>query len=122
MHFLEDKFLNDGSRGLNVVKKEMQKILLNAMSAHEALEEDIKKDGYEGWLNKQVQKAIFNPMVSYTMLQGEVMGPFTNENPKPNLLCKVENWAKQVNTLNRKGRALIPLFVQEDLVDKIVLQ
>ena len=67
--YLESKYLNNGERGIDQVKKDLKLLLLAAMDGDEFLE-DRRKPNYQDWIENQVTEAIFNLMVAYVAIFG----------------------------------------------------
>ena len=76
MIHLEKRFLNDGERGLDEARRELQNLIFLGMVEDE-WDEDRPKFGFEGWIDSQVNEAILNATVVYYQIYGEgsTIGP-----------------------------------------------
>ena len=82
--YLESKYLNNGERGIDVVKEDLKLLLLVAMDGDE-FAEDRRKPNYKDWIESQVTEAIYNSMVAYMAIFGPGVGS-TNGSGKPKLM------------------------------------
>ena len=64
MIHLEKQFLNDGERGLDEARRELQNLIFLGMVRDE-WDEDRRKFVFEAWIDSQVNEAIFNATVAY---------------------------------------------------------
>ena len=119
---LESKYLNNGERGIDVVKEELKLILLQAMNGDEFVE-DRRKPNYQDWIENQVTEAIYNSTVAYVQVYGAGVGSSNGTRiGKPELSQKLEKWRDGIAIIKPKGRTVIPGFVEKDLAAKIVIE
>ena len=120
MIHLEKRFLNDGERGLDEARRELQNLIFFGMVGDE-WDEDRQKFGFEAWIDNQVNEAIFNATVAYYQVYGE--GSTTGPGEKPDLLKKIENWKKGVVVAKgKRTRHVLPAFINRHLADTISTQ
>ena len=83
--------------------------------------EDRRKFGFEGWIDSQVNEAIFNATMAYYQVYGE--GSTTGPGEKPKLLEKIENWKKGVVVAKgTRTRHVLPAFIDRHLAYTISIQ
>ena len=120
MIHLEKRFLNDGERGLDEARRELQYFICLGMVGDE-WDEDRRNFGFEAWIDSQVNEAIFNATVAYYQVYGERSS--TDPGEKLELLEKIENWKKGVVvTKGMRTRHVLPAFIDRHLADTISTQ
>ena len=120
MIHLEKRFLNNGEKGLDEARRELQNLIVLGMVGDE-WNEDRQKFGFEGWIDSQVNEAIYNATVAYYQVYGE--GSTTGPGEKPKLLEKIENWKKGVAVAKgTRARYVLPVFIDGHLADTISTQ
>ena len=120
MIHLEKQFLNNGEKGLDEAIRELQNRIFLGMVGDE-WDEDRRKFGFEGWIDNQVNEAIFNATLAYYQIYGE--GSSTGHGKKPQLLEKIENWKKGVVVAKgTRTRHVLPAFIDRHLADTIFMQ
>ena len=118
---LESKYLNNSKRGIDVVKEELNLVLLEAMNGDKFAKER-QKSNYKDWIENQVKEAIYNSTVAYVQVYGAAVGSSDGTGiGKPELLQKqLEKWHNGIAIIKPKGRTVIQGFVEKDLIAKIV--
>ena len=120
MIHLEKQFLNDGERGLDEARRELQNLSFLGLVGDE-WDEDRRKFGFEAWMDSQVNEAIYNATVRYYQVYGE--GSTTSPGDKPELLEKIENWKKGVVVAKgTRARHVLPVFIDRHFADTISKQ
>ena len=120
MIHLEKRFLNDGERGLDEARRELQNLIFLGLVGDE-WDEDRRKFGFEAWIDSQVNEAIYNATVPYYQVYSE--GSTSGPGDKPKLLEKIENWKKGVVVAKgTKARHVLPVFIDRHLADTISTQ
>ena len=74
--YLESKYLNNGERSIDVAKKDLKLVLLEAMSG-DKFAKDRQKPNYQEWIENQVTNTIYNSMVAYVQVYGVRREPVT---------------------------------------------
>ena len=109
MIHLEKQFLNDGERGLDVAKRELQNLIFLGL-ARDEWDAHRQKFGYKNWIDSQVSEAIFNATMAYTQIYGK--GSSSSTSGKLELLEKLENWKKCVVVAKgTRMRHVLPMFI-----------
>ena len=67
MVYLEKQYLNDGIKGLNLVKTKLKFLLLEGMAGDE-FQEDRDKSKWSKWIEEQVIEAICKSTMTYDVV------------------------------------------------------
>ena len=117
---LESKYLNNGKKGIDIVKEELKLVLLEAMNG-DKFAKARQKPNYQDWIENQVMEAIYNSIVAYVQVSGAEVGSSDGiEIGKPELLQKLEKWHDGIAIIKPKGRTILPRFMEKDVAAKIV--
>ena len=120
MIYLEKQLLNNGERGLDLARYELQNLIFLGMTGDE-WDEDRQKFGYKSWIDSQVNEAIFNATMAYTQIYGE--GSSSSTGGKLELLEKLENSKKGVVVAKgTRTRHVLPAFIDRQLANTISMQ
>ena len=106
MIYLENKFINNGERGLDLAKNELQNLIFFGMTK----DEWDGSFGWKNWIDNQVNEAIFNATLPYIQIYGEGLSNSTGG--KPEVLEKLENWKKGIVVAKgTRMRHVLPAFI-----------
>jgi len=103
MVYLGSKYLNNGQRGLELVKNKLKLLVFEGMAKDEFQEVRGKKE-WDKWIKEQVQEAIFNPTLSYNQVYGR---DSNSSGGKSKLLEKLEKWKRGLVLAQGKGRTFV---------------
>jgi hypothetical protein len=92
MVYLEKKYLNDGTKGLELVRNELMFILTEA-TVGPAFEEARGMSDWNTWIEQQAVEAIYNPTMTYEVVHP---GEGSSAGRKSELYMKLENWKRGV--------------------------
>ena len=67
MVYLEKQYLNDGIKGLDLVKTELKLLLLESTAGDE-FQKDRDRSKWSKWIEEQVVEAIYNPTMTYDVV------------------------------------------------------
>ena len=121
MIHLEKRFLNNGERGLDEARRELQNLFFLGMFGDE-WDEDRRKFGFDYWIDSQVNEAIFNAIVAYTQIYGKG-STCSSPGGKLELLEKLENWKRDVVVAKgTRTRHVLAAFIDRQLANTISIQ
>jgi hypothetical protein len=92
MVYLEKKYLNDGTKGLELVRNELMLILMETTAGAE-FEEARGMSNWNTWIEQQAVEAIYNPTMTYEAVHP---GEGSNAGRKSELYMKLENWKRGI--------------------------
>ena len=118
--YLESKYLNNGERGIDFAKEDLNLLQLEAMDGDEFVK-DRRKPNYQDWIESQVTEAIYNSMVAYVAILGLEVGS-SDGRGKPELMQLMEKWRDGIAIIKPKGKTVLPGFVEKDLATKIATE
>ena len=100
MVILEKQYLNNGTKGLELVKNDLM-LLLTEGTAGADLEEARGMSDWDTWIEEQATKAIYNPTMTY-----DVVHPSedSSSDMKSELYEKLENWTRGVRIAKKNIR------------------
>ena len=88
MVFLEKKYLNDGTKGLELVRSDLM-LLLTEATARAKFEEARGMSDWDTWIEQQAKETIYNPTMIYDAVHP---GEGSSGGRKSELYIKLENW------------------------------
>jgi hypothetical protein len=118
MVYLEKKYLNDGTKGLELARNELMLILTEATSGPE-FEEARGMSDWNTWIEKQAVEAIYNPTMSYEAMHP---GEGSSGGRRSELYIKLENWKRGVIAAKGTSARNLPVFIDRQLADNIATQ
>jgi hypothetical protein len=118
MVYLEKKYLNDGTKGLELVMNELMLILTEA-TAGPAFEEARGMSDWNTWIEQQDVEAIYNPTMTYEAVHP---GEGSSAGRKSELYMKLENWKRGVIAAKGTSARNLPVFIDRQMVENIATQ
>ena len=118
MVFLENQYLNDGIKRLDLVKTELKLLLLEGTAGDE-FQEDRDRSEWSKWIEEKVVEAIYNPTMMYDVVNP---GDARTSGGKPQLLEKLENWKRGVLVAKGTSTHNLPSFIEKQMAEKIAIQ
>ena len=118
MVFLEKKYLNDGTKGLELVKKDLVILLMEGTAGAE-FEEARSMGDWDMWIEQQATEAIYNPTMTYDAMHPTeaAIGGRRSE-----LYEKLENWKRGVIIAKGTSARHLPSFIDRQMADNIATQ
>lgn len=118
MVYLEKKYLNDGMKGIELVKNDLMRVLTEGMAGDE-FEEVRAMSELGAWMEAQAVEAIYNPCVTYDAVHP---GEGSSGGRRSEFYEKLENWKRGV--LSAKGTAArtLPAYLDKQMADNIATQ
>jgi hypothetical protein len=116
--FLEKKYLNDGTKGLELVRSDLM-LLLTEATARAKFEEARGMSDWDTWIEQQAKETIYNPTMIYDAVHP---GEGSSGGMKFELYEKLENWKRGVITAKRTSARNLPVFIDRQLADNIATQ
>jgi hypothetical protein len=107
MVFLEKKYLNDGTKGLELVRNDLMLLLTEATAGAE-FEEARGMSDWNTWIEQQAREAIYNPTMTYDAMQ---LGEGSNGGMRYELYEKLENWKRGVIVAKGTSTRNLPFFI-----------
>jgi hypothetical protein len=118
MVYLEKKYLNDGTKGLELARNELMLILTEA-TAGQAFEEARGMSDWNTWIEQQAVEAIYNPTMTYEAVHP---GEGSSGGRKSELYIKLENWKRGVIAAKGTSARNLPVFIDRQMADNIATQ
>jgi hypothetical protein len=118
MVYLEKKYLNDGTKGLESVRNDLMLLLTEATAGAE-FEEARGMSNWNTWIEQQTREAIYNPTMTYEAMHP---GEGSSGGMKPELYEKLENWKRGVIAAKKTSARNLPVFIDRQLADNIATQ
>ena len=118
MVFLEKQYLNNGLKGLELVKNDLLVILREGTAGAE-FEEARGTDNWDAWIEQQATEAIYNPTMAYDALHP---GEGSSSGMKSELYAKLENWRRGVIIAKGTSACNLPVFIDRQMADNIATQ
>jgi hypothetical protein len=118
MVYLEKKYLNDGTKGLELVRNDLMLFLMEATAGAE-FEETRGMSDWDTWIEQQAREAIYNPTMTYEAMHP---GEESSGGMKSELYEKLKNWKRDVITAKGTSAHNLPIFVDRQLADNIATQ
>jgi len=118
MVFLEKQYLNNGLKGLELVKNDLLVILREGTAGAE-FEEARGTDDWDVWIEQQATEAIYNPTMAYDALHP---GEGSSSGMKSELYEKLENWRRGVIIAKGTSARNPPMFIDRQMADNIATQ
>jgi hypothetical protein len=113
--FWKKKYLNDGTKGLELVRNDLMLLLTEATAGAE-FEEARGMSDWDTWIEQQVRKTIYNPTMTYDAMH---LGDGSSGGMKFELYEKLENWKKCVITAKETSARNLPVFIDKQLAYNI---
>ena len=112
---LERQYLNNGIKGLELVKNDLM-LFLTESTAGVEFEEDRGMSDWDTWIKQQAKKAIYNPTMTY-----DVVHPSegSSSGMKSELYEKLENWRKCIIIAKGTSANNLPVFIDRQMADNI---
>jgi hypothetical protein len=110
MVFLEKKYLNDGTKGLELVKSDLMLLFMEATAGAE-FEEARGMSDWDTWIEQQAKEAIYNPTMTYDAMHP---GEGSNGGMKSELYEKLENWKRGVIATKGTSARNLPVLLTDN--------
>ena len=114
----QKKYLNDGTKGLELARNELMLILTEA-TAGQAFEEARGMSDWNTWIEQQAVEAIYNPTMTYEAVHP---GEGSSGGRKSELYIKLENWKRGVIAAKGTSARNLPVFIDRQMADNIATQ
>ena len=118
MVFLEKQYLNNGTKGLELVKNELM-LLLTESTVGSEFEEAWGTNDWDVWIEQQAMEAVYNPTMAIDALH---LGEGSGSGMKSELFEKLENWRRGVIIAKGTSARNLPVFIDRQMADNIAAQ
>jgi hypothetical protein len=116
--YLEKKYLNDGTKGLELVRSDLMLLLTEATTGAE-FEEARGMSDWDTWIEQQAREAIYNPTMTYDVVH---LGERSSGGRKSELYEKLENWKRSIIIAKGTSARNLPVFIDRQMADNIATQ
>ena len=121
MVYLERQYLNRGEAGLQQARHDMRMLLIEGLGGAEFDEDRAKfgKISWTEWIDEQVTEAVHNTTLPYEATYGQGAG---SSGGPSELYEKLRKWKEGAKLAASKGRAVLPIWIEKELADRIATQ